>query len=86
MLRTYSTCSYPGYQDTTTYAALSKEDLAVLLEVVWWHHEGNVGAKCAEEGRRHAWCHHPGATVVPGAIIVVIGINTQDKSGLLPLG
>ena len=22
MLRTYSTCSYPGYQDTTTYAAL----------------------------------------------------------------
>ena len=23
VLRTYSTCSYPGYQDTTTYAALS---------------------------------------------------------------
>ena len=22
VLRTYSTCSYPGYQDTTTYAAL----------------------------------------------------------------
>ena len=22
MLRTYPTCSYPGYQDTTTYAAL----------------------------------------------------------------
>ena len=39
-----------------------------------------------EEGRRHAWCHHPGATVVPGAIIVVIGINTWNKSGLPPLG
>ena len=26
MLRTYSTCSYPGYQDTTTYAALSGDD------------------------------------------------------------
>ena len=25
MLRTYSTCSYPGYQDTTTYAALLRE-------------------------------------------------------------
>ena len=24
MLRTYSTCSYPGYQDTTTYAALTE--------------------------------------------------------------
>ena len=23
VLRTYSTCSYPGYQDTTTYAALA---------------------------------------------------------------
>jgi len=24
VLRTYSTCSYPGYQDTTTYAALTE--------------------------------------------------------------
>ena len=24
VLRTYSTCSYPGYQDTTTYAVLGK--------------------------------------------------------------
>ena len=24
VLRTYSTCSYPGYQDTTTYAALAR--------------------------------------------------------------
>ena len=27
VLRTYPTCSYPGYQDTTTYAALPTESL-----------------------------------------------------------
>ena len=26
-----------------------------------------------EEGRRHAWCHHPGATVVPCATVTVPG-------------
>ena len=30
VLRTYSTCSYPGYQDTTTYAALRSIILAFL--------------------------------------------------------
>ena len=29
VLRTYSTCSYPGYQDTTTYAALAKTHLQI---------------------------------------------------------
>ena len=29
VLRTYSTCLYPGYQDTTTYAALEKENMKV---------------------------------------------------------
>ena len=30
MLQTYSTCSYPGYQDTTTYAAL----VLIIMELV----------------------------------------------------
>ena len=74
-------------------AIKSKEEQAVLLEVIWWHHEGNVGAKCADATRGRPapclvpspWCHS-GATAVPGAIIVVIGINTWNKSGLPPLG
>ena len=32
MLRTYSTCSYPGYQDTTTYAALE----GAILQWQYW--------------------------------------------------
>merc|ERR1711873_84704 len=32
VLRTYSTCSYPGYQDTTTYAALTLAYSGIL-----WH-------------------------------------------------
>ena len=39
VLRTYSTCSYPGYQDTTTYAALptnmSSVTIPVLMYLVW---------------------------------------------------
>ena len=41
VLRTYSTCSYPGYQDTTTYAALlgfltcSKHWSQIQLEFNW---------------------------------------------------
>ena len=39
VLRTYSMCSYPGYQDTTTYAALQERNLkrkefALLLLVI----------------------------------------------------
>ena len=30
VLRTYSTCSYPGYQDTTTYAALVPRPLSFV--------------------------------------------------------
>ena len=35
MLRTYPTCSYPGYQDTTTYAAL----------LITMHKDGRCTAK-----------------------------------------
>ena len=70
-----------------------KKSRLYCFEVVWWHHEVNVGAKCADATRGRPapclvpspWCHC-GATVVPGAIIVVIGINTWNKSGLPPLG
>ena len=34
VLRTYSTCSYPGYQDTTTYAALFANLCECLLVIV----------------------------------------------------
>ena len=34
VLRTYPTCSYPGYQDTTTYAAL-KMILAILWNILF---------------------------------------------------
>ena len=37
VLRTYSTCSYPGYQDTTTYAALLYRDRALLLHKALAH-------------------------------------------------
>ena len=33
MLRTYSTCSYPGYQDTTTYAALDVMMVLIMLMI-----------------------------------------------------
>ena len=34
VLRTYSTCSYPGYQDTTTYAALwAKRGFCIQIHV-----------------------------------------------------
>ena len=35
VLRTYSTCSYPGYQDTTTYAALLLINLCFCLILLW---------------------------------------------------
>ena len=35
VLRTYSTCSYPGYQDTTTYAALAYTHQ--VLRYKWGH-------------------------------------------------
>ena len=31
MLRTYPTCSYPGYQDTTTYAALQLDNMEPIV-------------------------------------------------------
>ena len=60
--------------DCIWLAIKSKEEQAVLLEVVWWHHEGNVGAKWADATRGRpapclvpspwchcgAWCHHCG--------------------------
>ena len=36
MLRTYSTCSYRGYQDTTTYAALNKNRLVTRPSNVYY--------------------------------------------------
>ena len=38
VLRTYPTCSYPGYQDTTTYAALLTGRLPLWL---LQHHQGD---------------------------------------------
>ena len=38
MLRTYSTCSYPGYQDTTTYAALRKVNISCISCISMWCH------------------------------------------------
>ena len=41
VLRTYSTCSYPGYQDTTTYAALAaalegqEEQQKIITRDLW---------------------------------------------------
>ena len=44
VLRTYSTCSYPGYQDTTTYAALTVESLtAAFLSRAY---QGQLWADC----------------------------------------
>ena len=40
VLRTYSTCSYPGYQDTTTYAALGRsrweDDVVFFLNALYF--------------------------------------------------
>ena len=35
VLRTYSTCSYPGYQDTTTYAALIHATMNDINHKCW---------------------------------------------------
>ena len=44
VLRTYSTCSYPGYQDTTTYAALPIQRhsncIVSILEELKFHRVG----------------------------------------------
>ena len=39
VLRTYSTCSYPGYQDTTTYAALitAWQFDKIWQNISWWN-------------------------------------------------
>ena len=54
VLRTYSTCSYPGYRDTTTYAALSAfmhQDIYVwLLRMIL---EGPGGRQVNWQGRSH---------------------------------
>ena len=36
VLRTYPTCSYPGYQDTTTYAALSSRWMIMMSRASRW--------------------------------------------------
>ena len=38
VLRTYSTCSYPGYQDTTTYAALVLILIVSILSISILHY------------------------------------------------
>ena len=46
VLRTYSTCSCPGQQDTTTYAPLLQYIFACSLSAICYYYHGPLNNRC----------------------------------------
>ena len=68
VLRTYPTCSYPGYQDTTTYAALTAEWLNAMIVYNFKYFQDDLVWRAApgdpHEGQRH--CGRRRSLLLPG--------------------
>ena len=78
VLRTYPTCSYPGYQDTTTYAALptnmSSVTIPVLMLLVW----SDIGSNTLEKSLSSV----TSATILALKLVIwkYTNANTQEKN------